>query len=47
MLARKASGREFQIVGAENEKDLLPKLDLMLGTPSRCWSDDLSLRVGW
>ena len=26
---RKASGREFQIVGAEKEKDLLPKLDFV------------------
>ena len=45
MLMRKASGREFQTVGAENEKDLLPKLDLMLGIINKCLSDDLRLHL--
>ena len=30
VLVRKASGREFQIVGAEKEKDVLLKLDFIL-----------------
>jgi len=29
---RKESGREFQIEGAEKEKDILPREDLTLGT---------------
>ena len=46
MHMRKESGREFQIEGAEKEKALLPRVDLMLGTTSRCWSDDLRLQEG-
>jgi len=34
-------GKLFQIVGAEKDKDLRPKVNLMLGTVRRCLSVDL------
>ena len=34
-------GNLFQIVGAEKEKDLRPKVDLIFGTGRRCLSVDL------
>ena len=43
---RRESGREFQIVGAENEKDLLPMALLMLGTSSLFALEDLRVLVG-
>ena len=38
----RGKGNEFHIDGAEKDKDLQPKEDLMLGTVHRCWSDDQS-----
>ena len=38
-------GSKFQIVGAENEKDLRPMALLMLGTSSKFVLDDLRVLV--
>ena len=43
---RRESGRRFQIVGAENEKDLRPMALLILGTSSKFVLDDLRVLVG-
>ena len=45
-MLRRESGREFQIVGAENEKDLRPMALLMFGTSSEFVLDDLRVLVG-
>ena len=45
-MLRRESGREFQIVGAVNEKDLWPMALLMLGTSSEFVLDDLRVLVG-
>ena len=43
---RTERGKLFQIVEAEKEKDLRPKVDLILGTERRCLSVDLRQRGG-
>ena len=45
-MLRRESGREFQIVEAENEKDLRQMALLMLGTSSEFVLDDLRVLVG-
>ena len=40
------SGREFHIVGAENEKDLRPMALVILGTLSEFVLNDLRVLVG-
>ena len=45
-MLRRERGREFHIVGAENEKDLQPMALLMLGTSSEFVLDDLRVLVG-
>ena len=40
-------GNLFQIVRAEKEKDLRPKVDLILGTVRICLSVDLREREDW
>ena len=45
-MLRMDSGRRFQMVGAENEKDLRPMALLMLGTSSKLVLDDLRVLVG-
>ena len=44
-MLRRESGREFHIVGAENEKDLRPMAFLMLGTSSKFVLKDLRVLV--
>ena len=45
-MIRMENGREFQIIGAENEKDLRSMTLLMLGTSSKLVLDDLRVFMG-
>ena len=45
-MLRIESGREFHIVGAENEKDMRPMALLMLGASSELVLEDLRVLVG-
>ena len=44
--ARSSRGKEFQMVGAANEKERRPIADLMLGTESKCCVLDRRARDG-
>jgi hypothetical protein len=45
-MERRERGSEFQIVGAETEKDRWPMVDLTRGRERRNWEEERRLQVG-